>query len=143
MALQAKELFEKALVLSPENDSLMVGLGSCYLFGGISEMPMEGISLIREVADRDPDNMYAQFMLGLGAWQSGQLDKAIERLLKVAHKEPAKVEAVLLLAEAYERSGDNKNAAKWYEASKKQIREPEILKVLDERINTLTNAPAQ
>lgn len=143
MALQAKELFEKALVLSPENDSLKVGLGSCYLFGGISEMPMEGIRLIREVADRDPDNMYAQFMLGLGAWQSGQLDKAIERLLKVAHKEPANVEAVLLLAEAYERSGDNKNAAKWYEASKKQIREPEILKALDERINTLTNAPAQ
>jgi len=143
MALQAKELFEKALELSPGNDSLKVGLGSCYLFGGISEMPMKGIQLIREVADRDPDNLYAQFMLGLGGMQSGQFDKAIERLLKVAHGEPDNTEAILLLAEAYERSGDNKNAAKWYEASKKNIQNPDLINVLDERIKTLTNAPAQ
>jgi len=137
MALQAKELFEKSLQLNPGNDSSKVGLGRCYLFGGISEAPMQGVALIREVADRDPGNMYAQFTLGLGSLMSGQLDKAIERLLKVAQNEPGNIEAVLLLAEAYEQKGDKDNAVKWYTASKKLIDNPEAIKDIDARINSL------
>jgi thioredoxin-like negative regulator of GroEL len=137
MALQAKELFEKSLQLNPNNDSSKVGLGSCYLFGGISPAPMQGIALIREVADRDPNNMYAQFTLGLGSLMSGQLDKATERLLKVAQNEPGNLEAILLLAESYERKGEKENAVKWYTASKKLIRNPEAIKDIDDRIKTL------
>ena len=137
MALQAKELFEKALQLNSGNDSSKVGLGSCYLFGGISEAPMQGIALIREVADRDSANMYAQFTLGLGSLMSGQLDKAVERLVKVAHSEPNNLEAILLLAEAYERKGDKENAVKWYTAGKKQVDDPGFVKDIDDRINSL------
>lgn len=137
MAIQAKELFEKALQLDPKNDSLKVGLGSCYLFGNISDSPMEGIQLIREVADRDPENMYAQFMLGMGGLVSGQLDKAIERLTKVVQHQPDNVEALLVLAEACERKGDKANAVKWYEASKKHIHDAAIVKEIDTRIGLL------
>ena len=139
MASEAKELFEKALTLNPNNDSLKVGLGSCYLFGNISETPMEGIRIIREVADRDPDNMYAQLMLGLGGILSGQLDKAIERLLVVAAKQPANIEVKLMLAEAYERKGDKRNAMKWYEDGKELIKDPDMLKEIDHRIKLLKN----
>jgi len=137
MASEAKELFEKALVLNPKNDSSKVGLGSCYLFGNISETPMQGIQMIREVAERDPDNMYAQFMLGLGGMESGQFDKAIERLTKVVSNQPQNLEATITLAEAYERSGDKKNAVKWYETSKKFFKEEEIIKEIDQRIEDL------
>jgi tetratricopeptide (TPR) repeat protein len=137
MASEAKELFEKALVLNPDNDSTKVGLGSCYLFGNISENPMQGIQLIREVVERDPDNMFAQLMLGLGGMESGQFDKAIERLSKVVAKQPQNLEAILTLAEAYERSGDKKNAVIWYEASKKFFKEEEIIKEIDHRIEEL------
>jgi len=137
MASEAKELFEKALILNPNNDSTKVGLGSCYLFGNISENPMQGIQLIRGVVEKDPDNMFAQFMLGLGAMESGQFDKAIERLSKVVAKQPQNLEAILTLAEAYERSGDKKNAVIWYEASKKFFKEEEIIKEIDHRIEDL------
>ena len=137
MAVEAKELFEKALQLDPANDSLKVGLGSCYLFGGISDNPMQGIQMIREVADRDPHNMYAQFMLGMGGIVSGQLDKAIERLTKVAEHEPDNLEAILMLADVCERKGDKINAIKWYTAGKKLINDPVIVKDIDERINLL------
>lgn len=137
MALEAKELFEKALQLDPVNDSLKIGLGSCYLLGGISDNPMQGIQMIREVADRDPHNMYAQFMLGLGGLISGQLDKAIERLTKVAEHEPGNLEAILMLADACERKGDKTNAIKWYTAGKKLLKDPGFLKDIDERINAL------
>lgn len=137
MALEAKELFEKALKIAPANDSLKVGLGSCYLFGNISESPMEGITMIREVAERDPSNMYAQFMLGMGDMISGQFDKAIDRLTKVVQHEPDNVEAILVLAEANERKGDKANAVKWYQTSKKYIHNADIVKEIDARINLL------
>lgn len=137
LALQAKELFEKALQLNSANDSSKVGLGSCYLFGGISDAPMPGITLIKEVADRDSTNMYAQFTLGLGSLMSGQLDRAVERLVKVAHNEPNNLEAVLLLAEAFERKGEKENAVKWYTAGRKLVDDPGFKKDIDDRINSL------
>jgi thioredoxin-like negative regulator of GroEL len=137
MALEAKGLFEKALQLDPGNDSLKVGLGSCYLFGNISETPMEGIAMIREVAQRNPDNMYAQFMLGMGGMISGQFDKVIERMGKVVQHEPDNVEAILILAEAYERTGDKANAIKWYETGKKYITNADVKKEIDDRIKLL------
>ena len=137
MANESKELFEKALVLDPGNDSLKVGLGSCYIFGNIAENPMQGIMMIREVAERDPSNMYAQYMLGVGGLMSGQLDRAIDRLSIVASKQPDNVEVKLMLAEAYERKGDKQNAVKWYESVRSHIGNPEILQELDKRIQTL------
>jgi predicted Zn-dependent protease len=137
MAIQAKELFEKALKLDPGNDSLKVGLGSCYLFGNISETPMEGIQMIREVAERDPENMYAQYMLAMGGLVSGQLDKAIDRLLIVAKHQPDNPEILLMLADTYEQKGDKPNAIKWYEAGKKYIRDANVVGEIDNRIAQL------
>ncbi len=68
---------------------------------------MKGIQTILEVTRRDSLNMYAQLMLGLGGIESGQYDKAIQRLLKVVHYDPGNLEAVLSLGEAYERIGNN------------------------------------
>jgi tetratricopeptide (TPR) repeat protein len=137
MGTEAKRLFEKALLLNPGSDSLKIGLGSCYLFGNISDNPMEGIQMIREVAERDPGNTYAQFTLAMGAMISGQLDKAIERLSAVVKIQPENLEAIVMLAEAYEQKGDRTNAVKWYEASKKLIDNPDINSEIDKRIELL------
>jgi tetratricopeptide (TPR) repeat protein len=137
MAEQAKELFEKVLVINPANDSAKVELGSCYIFGGIGETPMDGIKMIRDVADKNPANAYAQYTLALGSLMSGQSEKAIERLLKVVQYEPNNVDASLLLADTYEQKGDKTNAVKWYEVCKKLIDEPGFKKDIDERINSL------
>ncbi len=138
MANQAKDLFTAALKLSPQNDSSKVGLGSAYLFGaeGVNS-PMEGILKIREVAERDSSNVYAQFMLGYGALVSGQFDKAIERLLKVTRLQHPNTEAVFLLAEAYEKKGDKVNAIVWYEEGKKHVSNPQLVGVIDEKIKSL------
>jgi tetratricopeptide (TPR) repeat protein len=139
MATEAKGLFEKALQLAPNNDSLKVGLGSAILFGNLGEGPMAGIAKIREVAERDPENMYAQFMLGLGGMISGQFDKAADRLLKVVHHQPENIEAILMLADAYEQQKDKANAVKWYNEAKKHIQNAELMKEIDERIKLLGN----
>ncbi|HEX7846731.1 MAG TPA: tetratricopeptide repeat protein, partial [Chitinophagaceae bacterium] len=116
-ALQAKDLFERSLKLNPDNDSSKVGLGACYLFGGISSAPMEGIAKIREVVDKDSTNIYAQMTLAKGSMMSGQYDKAISRLQTVNKLDPSDAEAILMLADVYERTGDKKNAVAWYQKS--------------------------
>lgn len=139
MGIEAKELFERALQIAPDNDSLKIGLGSCYLLGGISDSPMEGIMKIREVAERDPENMYAQFMLALGGMISGQFDKAGERLVKVVQHQPDNVEAILMLAEACERQNDKAGAVKWYKEARKHLDNADVVNEIDERIKLLGN----
>ncbi|MBO9572798.1 MAG: hypothetical protein J7497_11430, partial [Chitinophagaceae bacterium] len=137
MAGESKQLFERALALNPNNDSLKVGLGSTYFYGSFASNPMQGIMMIREVAEKDPSNMYAQYMLGVGGMMSGQIDRAIERFKVVAENQPENVEVSIMLAEAYDRKGDKTNAIKWYEFVKDKISNPDIVQELDQRIQSL------
>lgn len=137
LGLQTKALFEEALKLNPSNDSLTVGLGACYMFGNISDNPMEGILKVREVAQKNPDNLYAQMILGLGGMKSGQFDKAIERFTTIVNKQPENLEALFHLAEAYERKGDKANAVIWYKKIQKIVPVPGAKKEIAERIKTL------
>jgi len=137
LATNAKALYEQSLKINPANDSIKIELGACYLFGNISAMPMEGIRKIREVADRDSANMYAQLMLGLGAIRSQQYDKAVERLEKVVKNEPHNLQALFNLAETYERRGDKTNAIKWYRQVQNHINIPEAKQEIEDRINSL------
>lgn len=138
MANQAADLFKQALKLNPDNDSSKIGLGSSYIFGATgASSPMEGIQKILGVVQKDSANIYGQFMLGYGGIMTGQYDKAIERLNLVVQAEPDNTEAVFLLAEAYERHGENTKAAEWYEAGKKFIQNPEALKEIEKRISEL------
>ena len=140
MAKRAKELFEKALVLNPQSDSLKVGLGASAIFDGAAgdvQETMQGVQQILEVARRDSSNMYAQFMLGLGGIESGQFDKAIVRLETVIRHEPGNVEARLLLAATDQQTGDKAGALREYEAVRKLISNPDLLREIDQRIQSL------
>jgi tetratricopeptide (TPR) repeat protein len=138
MAIQAKDLFSRSLAINPANDSAKVGLGSTYFFGGGGDAPpMEGIMAIREVAQRDSNNVFAQFMLGYGGMVSGQLDKAAERFETVVRKDPDNLEAVFLLAETYERQDEKAKAVTWYEVARTKVKNPEIIRAVDEKIKTL------
>jgi tetratricopeptide (TPR) repeat protein len=136
-ALQAKDLFERSLKINPDNDSSKVGLGACYLFGNISTNPMEGIAKIRQVIDEDSTNVYAHMILAKGSLISGQVDKAIERLQTVNRLQAGNVEAILMLAEVYERNGDKSDAATWYSKSLPHIPRADVRAEVEKRIAEL------
>ena len=136
-ALQAKDLFERSLKINPDNDSIKTGLGACYLFGNISPNPMEGIAKIMEVVNKDSTNVYAQITLVKGSLISGQTDKAISRLQTVNRLHPENIEAILLLAEVYERKGDKVVAAGWYTKSLEYIKRPDARTEIEKRIAEL------
>ncbi len=136
-ALQAKDLFERSLKLNPDNDSSRIGLGACYLFGNISVTPMEGIAKIMEVANRDSNNIYAQIMLAKGSLISAQYDKAITRLQRINRLQAGNAEAILMLADVYERTGDKLNAISWYQKSLPFIIRPDVRSEIEKRIEEL------
>jgi tetratricopeptide (TPR) repeat protein len=135
---QAQDLFERSLKLNPNNDSSQVALGATYLYGGIGANPMEGIMKIRQVAERDSTNIYAQMTLGEASIVSGQLDRAIERFKKVIQLQPDNVEALLSLADVYERKEEKKEAAVWYQRSLPLIQIPALKTEVEKRVAELT-----
>ena len=137
LASNAKVLLENALKINPANDSSKIGLGACYIFGNLSDNPMQGILPIREIVQKHPENVYGQMILGLGGKKSGQYDKAIERFQAVLKVDPQNVEAVFHIAESYDMKGDAANAIVYYEKAKQMVAIPEAKKELEKRITEL------
>jgi tetratricopeptide (TPR) repeat protein len=137
IAANAKVLLEKALVINPNNDSTKINLGACYLFGNISDNPMQGILKVKEVVDKNPQNIYGNMILGLGGKKSGQYPKAIERFLNILKLEPNNMEAMVNLAECYELSNQNSLAIEWYTKMKGILNNPEAKDAIDKRITAL------
>ncbi len=137
MAGNAKVLLEKALEINPNNDSAIINLGACYLFGNISDNPMQGILKVKQVVDKNPQNAYGQFILALGGKKSGQYDKAIERLLIVVSLQPSNLEAMVHLAECYELANQKEDAIQWYTMVKDLVNVPDAKSAITKRIKEL------
>ncbi|MGI9138835.1 MAG: tetratricopeptide repeat protein [Sediminibacterium sp.] len=139
MAGNAKVLLDKALVINPNNDSAKINLGACYLFGNISDNPMQGILKIKEVVDKNPHNIYGQMVLALGGKKSGQNEKAIERFLLILKDEPTNIEALVHLAECYELTNQKPLALNCYQKVKQfnKIKSKEFNNAIDKRIQQL------
>jgi tetratricopeptide (TPR) repeat protein len=140
LANRGKELFEKALTMNAANDSTVIGIGGCIMYGasdGGSDNPMAGIMKVREVAERDSTNMYAQYMLGVGGIISKQYDRAAQRFAKVAAAQPENMEVMFKLAEAYELSNQNELAAEWYGKILQKVENPDMRMELTRRISML------
>jgi tetratricopeptide (TPR) repeat protein len=131
---KARTSYEKALKIAPANLDAKTGVATCFVEG--SENPMQGITLLREVVQADPENVNANLNLGLFSMKSGQFDKAISRFETVVKKKPS-AENYALLAEAFEQSGDKKSAIKALTKAKEYVIDPQIVKGIDDYIKTL------
>ncbi len=101
--------YEKTLALNTVDFQRKIRLADCYTEyqGNI----MQGVVLLREVAEADPLNSDAQLRLGRFALMSGQQDKAIERFEAVLSRDSLNLPARIVLAQTLTNSG-NIGAAK-------------------------------
>jgi tetratricopeptide (TPR) repeat protein len=75
-----------------------------------SPSPMKGILLLRELADKNPENENLVYQLGILSFQSTQYGKAIDRFTKVLELNPNNVNALFYLAQSLQQTGKNKEA---------------------------------
>ena len=131
---QAISLFDQAIQLNPENDTLKISQAMVFMNTG---EPMKGVGKLREIVAVHPDNIDAQVTLANLAITSGQYDKAIERLEGVNAKQPNNAKVLFVLAEAYRSQGNKAKAIELFEKSKQFMEDAELKKEVDSYIKSI------
>ncbi|MCU0389892.1 MAG: tetratricopeptide repeat protein [Thermoflexibacter sp.] len=135
-AEKARNYYEKILAQEPDNSDVKVKLGVTYT---ITANPMQGITMIREVLSKDPDNQLALFNLGLLSMQSGQYDKAVERFERLLSINPKDVNSCLLLGQSLVNLKKNNEAIKVMEKFKANLSDSPIDKEIKQKIDMFLN----
>ena len=110
---RAVKAFENAISINPSNTVHKVNLAVCYAENPLPENPMKGILMLRDLIEKEPENVLVLSTLGRFAIQTGQFEKAIERLEKAISIEPENNKANCLLAQAYQGVGNTQKATEY------------------------------
>ncbi|MBI3219138.1 MAG: tetratricopeptide repeat protein [Bacteroidetes bacterium] len=133
MALKAQEYLGKVIEANPKNFEARTKMAMTYL----SSSPMQGIQKIRDVLAEDPKNEFALYNLGMLSMQSGQYDRAIERLNDLIGVNPNHVQGQLLLGVAYLNAGNKEKAKAQFEKVKKLDSDPAVQSTADSYLQEL------
>jgi tetratricopeptide (TPR) repeat protein len=97
-AERAQGYYNRALEMQADLPDVQVKLGMTHLSGN---NPMVGITMIRQVAEKYPENALALYQLGMLSVSTGQYDKAIERFKALLEIDPDNAEGVFYLGYSY------------------------------------------
>ncbi len=106
---KARYFYQKLLDLNPNN--LMVKTNFAMTFMESSN-PMQGITMLREVIDQEPDYVPALFNLGILSIRSNQFGRGKERFEQILKIDPKNYKAALNLGYCLAELNDKENAVK-------------------------------
>jgi len=121
--------YQNAINLDPGNLDLQVKLGSAIV--DRSPQPMQGISLLLGVIEKDSMHLNANLALGKFGIISKQYDKAAIRLEKVLSLQPENTEALFLASEAYSNLGDKEKAIRCLQKCRELVENEDLKKEID------------
>lgn len=127
--------YEEAVQKDGSDVELKIKLADAYVQG--SQEPMKGIGMLRQLADSLPDNVPVLLALGRLSMQSGQFDKAKDRLKKVLRLEPQNTEALYFMAITEAQLGHNDEAIRLFEMCKLIVNNKDFNKEIDEIVKSL------
>ncbi len=130
--------YEKALELKPESIPVEVKLASTYMDNEVDIM--KGVTLLKGVTEREPNNTTANLILGRYGIVSGQYKKAVQRLETVIKTDSTNAEAYYFMAEAYNGLGDKKKAIELFEKCKTLLNNPQFSSDIDKYIESIKNS---
>lgn len=106
----AVSAFEKAASLEPDQIEHRLNLALLYTEMPPQDNPMKGILMMVDLNKQNPDNPSVLYHLGRLAMQTGQTDKAVERLRQASLLRPEHRDTWCLLAQAESAAGHAKEA---------------------------------
>lgn len=101
--------------------------------------PMKGIMMLREVLTENPDNIRANFQMGLLSIQSQQFDKALERFNKVISIDSLSIEAYYFRAHALANLGNYEQAKQDFKKVVKNASDEELKSEANKYLTELNN----
>ena len=132
-AKKAQESYQKVLATNPDDLEIKTKMAMTY----ISSSPMQGINMLMEVLKVDPKNELALFNLGMLSIQSGQNEKAVERLEALVKINPNHTQAQLLLGIAWMNLGEEGKARMQFEKVKQMDKDPAVQATVDSYLKDL------
>jgi len=135
--------FEKTLEFNSDNLSAKTNLGTAIVESSslLGNQPMKGITLLREVIQKDSNNIEANLQLGVFSVTSQQFDKAIERFQRILRIDSTHIDMYVYLGDTYLTMGEKQKAIASYENYKTRAKDTLIIKDIDEYIKKLKNQP--
>lgn len=133
------ENYKKVIELNPDNLNAKTDLGVCYAEG--TSNPMQGIALLREVIQKDPNHENAQLNLGFLSVKSGQYEKALERFNTVLKNNPARIDAYVFMGQTYIQMGLKNKAIESFETFKSLSDNDKAIKEIDSYLKELKGTP--
>lgn len=104
---------EKAISLDPDNIDYKIN-HALIMVDFPDEGPMQGILMLRELNEKNPDNVSVLNQLAKLAIRTSQWDKAIARLSHALTVDPDNKTATCLIAQAYQGKGDLSSAEPFF-----------------------------
>ena len=133
LAEKAREFFKKVLDANPKNLEVKTKLAMTYL----SDSPMQGVLMLREVLAEDPKNELALLNMGMLSIQSGQYERAVERLEELININPNHAQGHLLLGIALMNTGNKEGARQQFEKVKQMDKDPAVQATVDSYLKDL------
>lgn len=133
MGARARALYEAAMAQGGEDPRMRVKVGMTYT---ASESPMQGILMIRKVAEEHPENAFARKQLGLLSINSGQYEKAVGHFSRLLELEQD-LEGLYYLGIAYVQLDRHEEAEQAFRKLKTLTDDPAVLKTADEYLAEL------
>jgi tetratricopeptide (TPR) repeat protein len=133
-AVQARAYYQQVLGSQPENLEVKTKMAMTFLS---SQSPMQGITMLREVLEADPNNELALFNLGMLSIQSRQFELAVDRLSTLVRINPNHTQGHLLLGIALMNVGDVPGARAQFEKVKEIDKDPAVQATVDSYLKEL------
>lgn len=112
MAGKAQRYYKSVLEEDASLLDIQSKLAMTYVAGA---NPMQGIMMLREVLEKDPNNSLAIYNLGILAITSGQLEKALERFEHLKQLEPENPEAQFYMGYCLYELGRTEQSKPYFE----------------------------
>jgi Flp pilus assembly protein TadD len=106
----AVNAFESAISLAPEEVSYRVNLALVMTDNPPPDNPMRGILMLRELQEKNPENVLVLTSLARLAIRTNQFERAVERLEQALALAPNDPDAICLAAVAYDAVGRKTDA---------------------------------
>ena len=132
---KTRSFYQKALDSNPNLLAAKANMAMTYV---TTQTPMQGIMLLREVLQQDPNNELALFNLGLLSMRSGQYNRAAERFRAILATHPNNAKAQFYLAISLTELGKKDEARQLLGQVKEREKDPTIqaaIKELEKDLN--------
>jgi outer membrane protein len=134
MAEKTRTYLNKVLEQDANRLDLKTKIAMTYVS---AENPMQGIAMLREVLEQDPQNESALFNMGVLSMQSGQYRRAVERFEDLVSYHPEHIQGQFYLAVSYFESKQKNKAKKQFELVRSMTQDPMILNSVESYLDKI------